>query len=371
MIKCVNIISDTNIGGAGKVLLSYLENRDRDGFEQVVVVPRGSLLIPELKTLGVRIIEFDGIADKSFDMRDIKGLTSLLKKEAPDVVHCHGAFSGRIAATRCGIKTIHTHHCCFEPPAYKKRFPAKEIFGAVNNHYSDAVIAVSPVVKDMLIETGTDPKKIEVIYNGISHPPVLNDEEKRRVRQKYGVADDAFLCAIIARLEEEKGHRYLLEAAKILEDQGEGITLIIAGAGSLEESLRAEAKAKGLSNVIFTGFIKEIWEVENIMDLQINASHLSETTSLSLLEGMCLGVPAVVSDVGGNPHVIQNGVNGLLFPKKDSKSLADAILRCKNDSEFYRTISKNCPEIFEERFTGKVMAQKMEAIYRRLAGKGE
>jgi glycosyltransferase involved in cell wall biosynthesis len=53
--------------------------------------------------------------------------------------------------------------------------------------------------------------------------------------------------------------------------------------------------------------VSEIYKIENIMDLQINASYGTEATSLSLLEGMCLGVPAVVSDFGGNPYVIEDG----------------------------------------------------------------
>ena len=125
----------------------------------------------------------------------------------------------------------------------------------------------------------------------------------------------------------------------------------------------------GLNNVIFTGFIKTIWEIENIMDLQLNASYGTEATSMSLLEGMCLGIPAAVSDFGGNPYVIQDGVNGVIFPKKDSKALAQAILRCKNDPELYGKMAENCPKIFEERFTGKVMAEQIESIYHRLVEK--
>ncbi|MEE0776339.1 MAG: glycosyltransferase family 1 protein, partial [Bacillota bacterium] len=70
-------------------------------------------------------------------------------------------------------------------------------------------------------------------------------------------------------------------------------------------------------------------------------------------------------------YVIEDGVNGILFRKKDSEALAQAILRCKNDPGFYQTMAANCPKIFEERFTGEVMARNIEAIYRRLAHKGE
>lgn len=365
-MKCINLISDSNIGGAGKVLLNYLANCDRKNIEHSVIVPTGSLLIPEIEALGIRVIPFDGMHDKSFDRKDIKKLKELLKTEAPDIVHCHGSLTGRIAATGCGIKTVHTRHSIFDQPTYKKRFPIKQILGAINNRYSDIIIAVSPAAKDNIVEIGTDPDKVKVVYNGISRPRVLGAAEKQAVKDKYGIGNDQFVCAIIARLEEVKGHRYLLEAAKILMEQKEPVTILIAGTGSIEEELRAEAKAMGLTNVIFTGFIKTIWEIENIMDLQLNASYGTEATSISLLEGMCLGIPAAVSDFGGNPYVIQDGVNGVLFPKKNSEALAKAILRCKNNPVLYKTMAENCPKIFETKFTGKVMAEQIEAIYRQL-----
>lgn len=366
MKKCIQLISDSNIGGAGKVLLSYLANCNRIDFEHAAIVPTDSLLIPEIEALGIRVIPFDGMKDKSYNRNDVKALVKVFQLEKPDIVHCHGALSGRIAATRCGIKTINTRHSIFDQPAYKKRFPVKNILGAINNRYSDVIIAVSPAAKDNIVEIGTDPHKVEVVFNGISAPKRLNKEEREEIRNKYGITPDTFVCAIIARLEEVKGHHYLLEAAAFLQNRGENIVFLIAGTGSCEKALKEEAEALALKNVIFTGFIKTIWEIENIMDLQLNASYGTEATSMSLLEGMCLGVPAAVSDFGGNPYVIQDGINGVIFTKKDSRALAEAILRCKNNPALYKKMAENCPEIFEERFTAKAMAEQIEAIYHRL-----
>ena len=65
MIRVLNIISDTNIGGAGRVVLNYLKYADRSRFETLVALPRGSLLKPLVEKAGVRAIEIDGIADRS------------------------------------------------------------------------------------------------------------------------------------------------------------------------------------------------------------------------------------------------------------------------------------------------------------------
>lgn len=76
-MTCVlNIISDTNIGGAGRVLLNYLQYCDRTQFQVSVALPQGSLLKPPLEELGATVYEVDGIADRSFDRRDIRLLQS-------------------------------------------------------------------------------------------------------------------------------------------------------------------------------------------------------------------------------------------------------------------------------------------------------
>lgn len=84
-------------------------------------------------------------------------------------------------------------------------------------------------------------------------------------------------------------------------------------------------------NLCFAGFVEDVTPLMNITDIQVNASYGTEATSLSLLEGMSLGIPAVVSDFGGNPGVITDGENGLITPQKDADALADALIRLCGD----------------------------------------
>ena len=104
MIRVLNIISDTNIGGAGRVLINYLQYADRAQFDTAVALPRGSLLKAPLEELNTTVYEVDGIADRSYDKEDVKLLRELIGRVDPDIVHTHGALSGRIAARRCGKK---------------------------------------------------------------------------------------------------------------------------------------------------------------------------------------------------------------------------------------------------------------------------
>lgn len=364
MIKVINVITDTNIGGAGKILLSFLEKYDRTKFDIIIIIPTNSLLKDALSKIGVRYIEVGGIADRSDAKESIHELYEIFKAEQPQIVHTHASFGARRAAKKykkCGI--IYTRHSVFDQPKYKKCFPFKQINGAVNNYYCDKVIAVSPAAKDNIVEVGVDEKKVQVIFNGIEAAKKLNQEEKIKIREKWGIKQDDFVVAIIARLEEVKGHRCVLEAAEKFKNIDKQVKIIIAGTGGIEERLRQQAESLKLDNVIFTGFIKEIYEIENIMDLQINCSYGTEATSLSLLEGMSLSIPAVVSDFGGNPYVIENQVNGLVIKKKDSEALLNAILEFKNNKELYKKCSQGSLRVFNEKFTAESMTNHIQDVY--------
>ena len=89
MIKVMNIISDTNIGGAGRVLLNYVKYYNRDEFDVSVAVPRGSALVPRLKALGVRTLELDIDGDRSFDRAAVPVLKQAIDKEMPDLSLIH------------------------------------------------------------------------------------------------------------------------------------------------------------------------------------------------------------------------------------------------------------------------------------------
>jgi glycosyltransferase involved in cell wall biosynthesis len=142
------------------------------------------------------------------------------------------------------------------------------------------------------------------------------------------------------------------------------VRIFVAGTGSLEAELRSAAEREGLDNVAFTGFLTDVYKLENIMDLQLNASWGTEATSLALLEGMSLGVPAVVSDFGGNPFVIQSWENGVVVPKKDPAALADAILQLSRDAGLMRQLSARAVRVFYARFTVSAMTRSIENLYR-------
>lgn len=300
-IKVIEVSSDTNIGGAGKCLLTLLENFDYNTFDVKVVLPKNSLLKPHIDKMNIPVIEVDGIADKSLDFAAVKELRMIFKRERPDIVHTHASMSARIAAKQAGAKVVYTRHSVFEPSKKISRGIGKVINGMINNHYADSIIAVAEAAKDNLTDTGVKESKIKVILNGVDGLTPVSTDEKRIIKERFNLPDGYKAVSIVARLEDIKGHDYFIEAADRLLQKGIKARFYIAGTGSYENHLKEKVKNMNRQEqIIFTGFISDVDKLMSITDVQANASFGTEATSLALLEGMSLGIPAVVSDFGGN-----------------------------------------------------------------------
>jgi len=365
-MKVIEVSSDTNIGGAGRILLVLLREIDKSEFDVVTLLPKNSLLKPEIEKLGVRVIEADISPDKSLDFRAIRTLKEIFDKEKPDIVHTHASMSARIAAKLSGAKIVYTRHSVFPPSQKISRGIGKALNGIVNNFFSDKIIAVAEAAKDNLTKTGVSAKKIEVILNGVY--PLEYNEDVETIKTRFAVKNEKVI-SIVARLEDIKGHDYFIECADMLLKRGNDYKFFIAGTGSYEEHLKLKVKKLGRENdIIFTGFLDDVDNLLRITDLQVNASYGTEATSLSLLEGMSLGIPSVVSDFGGNPGVASNGINGLIVNQKDAKALADAIEIILNNKDFYDKLSKGSKQIFNERFTAERMTKNTENVYKSVIG---
>ncbi len=365
MIRVLNIISDTNIGGAGRVILNYLRYADRTRFETLVAVPRGSLLKEPLEQAGTQVYEVDGMADRSYHKNDVKLLQDLIRRIRPDLVHTHGALSGRIAAKRCHVPVVYSRHSAFPVPAKLKYPPGRWVNKLVNEHYADHIIAVSPATRDNLVEGGISPKKITVVMNGIAPVPQTSPQERVRLRESLGISPGTFLFGILARIEDYKGHLYLIHGAKLLKEQGRtGFRILVAGTGSFEEEVQRAVTETGVEDVVqMLGFRTDVEALLNILDVQLNASYGTEATSLALLEGMSLGLPSIASDYGGNPFLVEQGVNGLIFPSQDSQALAKCMARLMDHPNEVRRMGTRAKELFEAKFTGEVFAQNIEGVY--------
>lgn len=365
MIKVLNIISDTNIGGAGRALLNYLAHSDRTEFVNSVIVPKGSKLTARIEALGVRAVEADIEADRSYSPRDTALLKKLIRAEAPDICHTHGSLTGRIAAKGCGVKTVVTRHSAF--PFSKKitKTPLKLGYRFLYEHYADRIIAISPAGAELIYDLGVGRDKVETMMNGAEPLSRISDAEREKLRESFGVGKDTFLLGVLARIEEYKGHADMLRALSMLRAGGRDVKLLIAGTGGYEGEVKRLIAEAGLEEcAIMAGFRSDVAAVLSAMDLQLNASYISETSSLSVIEGFSIALPAVCSRASGNPYLVNDGVSGLLFEPRNAADLAEKIERVMDSKELYASLSRGARAEYEARFTAERFAKDLEGIYK-------
>ena len=365
MIRVLNVISDTNIGGAGRVILNYLRYTDLDCFETWVALPRGSLLKIPLEEAGARVREVDGMADRSYHREDVKRLRALMAELKPDIVHTHGCLSGRIAAKRCKIPAVYSRHSAFPVSAKLRYPPGRWVNKFVNEHYANRIIAVSPATRDNLTQGGISPKKITVVMNGVAPVSRTSPEEQDALRRELSIPAGSTVFGILARLEDYKGHLYLVEAARLLRERGrKDFTVLVAGTGPFAETLRRAVEQFGVEDYIrLLGFRSDVPQLLNLLDVQLNCSYGTEATSMALLEGMSLGLPTIASDYGGNPWVVEDGKSGLLFPSRNALALADAMEHLIDHPAERAAMGARAQMVYAQRFTGEVFARTTENIY--------
>ena len=361
MIKVLHVISDTGIGGAGVLLLNLLKHGDIARFSYSVALPRRSLLLPRLQEIGIQTMPLDYLADRSADPAAIPALLSLFAREKPNILHTHAGFSARAAGLLTGIPVrVNTKHCLTGSGGFRP------LRAGLENVLSTHHIATAQAAGELLLHEGIYSTKIHIIENGSDPIPRLPSKEKSLLRQELGIPETAFVIGMAARMERGKGQETLLAAAKMIARQEPSLIFLFAGTGSMENDLRQKAKEWGLlENVKFLGFRADAGRIMNLFDLNINASYISETSSLSLSEGMSLGIVPVVSRIGGNPFMADFGRCGVIVPPRAPEALAEAILALYHSPRARAELSRRALTHYESHFRAEDMARRTEALYLR------
>ena len=360
-IKVLHVLTDKNVGGAGRWLLNYLRYHDRREFLVKVVLPLESALIPLLTPLDVELILCSDMTDSSFDRKAFGALKEIFIDEQPFIVHTHASLTARMAAKAIHVPVVlNTKHCMESAPgSLAKRIARRE----VNHRFSDKTIAVSKAVRKSMIAGGVSPKRVVTIYNGVEKIHKLNDEQRAELFASLGVAAGRKAVGIVARLEEVKDHAMFLQAVYQVVQEREDIQFYVIGDGSLRYELQTYAMELGVEDfVTFTGFVDDVEKIEGALDLAVLTSK-EEALCLSLIETMSVGIPAIGTDTGGVGEVILHGQNGYLVPVGNADRLAKRILELLSDEELYQNMSQTAEAFVAEHFSAQQMTARIERLY--------
>ena len=351
----LHISRTMDIGGAERIVYQ-LSSDLKDEFDSVHVASTGGLWESELAAQGIqhhKILDIDSKNPVTV-LKLLFSIHQIIKQKGITIVHTHhrmAAFYIRL------LKLVHPKliHVYTAHNVFKDKLPLYRF--ALKNAKS---VAVGEAVNNNLKEDVgiTDSK---VIYNG-----VILKETDNQVDDIVGYDGTKLGC--IARLSEQKGLTYLIEAMSLLTVKN--IRLFIVGDGELRNELENKVEELDLQDsVIFLGYRKDIVECINSFDFLVSSS-LFEGLALNVIETFMNGKTMVATNIPGINEVV-NAENGILVPVKDATAMAKAIEKMATDPRLREKLANQAKKDYENKFSYPLFLGNYRELYRELKGESK
>lgn len=286
--------------------------------------------------------------------RAIAGLTAVLQRERPDVIHAHNPAAGAAAAIARGL--ARTRRTAVVTTFHGLTADRLTLAARVLQASSDAVIAVGASSTRALESAGLAAGLASTIENAVAVAATRPVDE---VRAELGTADGE-LVVNVGRYVPEKDQKLLIDAVAELAARRPALRAAIVGIGPLENALRRRAAELGVADrILLTGPRADAVDLLAAADA-VAISSRSEGLPLVLLEAMSLGKPIVATSVGSIPDVLEDGRSGLLVPSGDAGAFAAALERVLVDPG---TLGERARIIAEQRFSVGAMAERTLDVY--------
>jgi glycosyltransferase involved in cell wall biosynthesis len=354
-LSIAHVGDSMEMGGAEKLTATLCRlQRDRGHKASVHCLYRLGVLGEELQAEGFEVFLYH---PASFLQR-MRNLYRSFRRSRPDVVHCHNATAAIMAAfpaRLAGVKTvIVTRHGLVKPPYQIRR----ELKFALASRWCDWIVGVCEGTRTNLLAAPFAARdKIIQIYNG-----AVPADIRAVPRPKKG-----FTLLYVGRLAPLKDHATLLQAVALTRAQQPDVQLWIVGDGPLELSLRELTDELGLNEcVTFFGEQADVSPFLLAADLFVSSS-ITEGLPVSLLEAMSVGLPAVVTDVGGMGEIARLSGAVTLVPSSDPEGMARALCEAATGKQKLSELGQLASHCYEQYFRPERMLDDYMSLYNRCA----
>jgi len=356
--RVLQLLATGGNGGAQESYTGLLLHLDRSAYEvRALSLSRGSA-VQRLHRLGL-VVE---VIDEADDEAAVRELAAYLRREEIDLLHAHmyraeviGTRAALAAGTPVVMATVHSS---------RVRSPQDVATLAGLTPAMDRLIVPSVAIEAKVRAEGRN-GAFSVIPNGVDLARFDLPLGSCALRREFGIPPGAPLLGVIARLEQEKGHRYLIAAMPAILQVATDAWLVIVGEGSLAGDLRAQAAAlpaPANRRIVFTGRREDVASITGELDIAVLPS-LREAQGISILEAMARRRPVVASAVGGIPEVLTDGLDGLLVPPADPGALATACIRLACSADLRKRLGEAGRATVEARFSLDAGVRRIEAAY--------
>ena len=301
----------------------------------------------------------------NYDLLTVAALRRHLRREKVQVFLFQGSRGirlGGLAARLAGVPGVAWVHSGggLKTTAYDRWLCRRAIthFGAVSDS----------IARELAGLPWVGPGRTTRVYHGLDLE-WFQPTGCRRLRGELALPDGAPVLAVVARLEDLKGHADLFRCLPDLWAQFPELRVLLAGQGPDEARLRAlAADLDQRGRVRFLGHCLDVRPVLEAADVFVLPSH-QEGLPFAVLEAMAMGLPVVATAAGGTGEAVIDGETGLLTPPADPAALGAALRRLLEDEELRERLVRGARRHLEEQFSFSRAVDQVEALLQRVASR--
>lgn len=353
-----------NGGGHVTYVLSLLKGLKGQYDLTVAAPPTGRLYQAASAERGVRVLPGLYTSRPLALLKEVRRLRSFLRQERFDVIHVNGGADHRhIMLASLGLRhrpaIVWTKHNTNPVCSFGHRLRAR--FG------THASIAVCEYVARILGQSGYSRHPISVVRNGIDHNHLqpADPASKQAFRDKLfgSLDDDVLVLGSIGGTDYNKGWLDLVQAAsRLAPDQQRRLRIVVAG-DPPTPCMQAKVDLLAMrQQVIFPGLVKDVRTVLGACDIGFVLSY-REAASYASCETMAMGLPALVSNAGGLPENVRDGLDGWVVPAGDIDAMADVLRRILANPQVLAPMGRSARERVEHMFSTPGFIEDTKKVY--------
>ncbi|WP_432359032.1 N-acetyl-alpha-D-glucosaminyl L-malate synthase BshA [Sporosarcina sp. UB5] len=370
----VGIICYPTIGGSGVVATELGLKMAEKGHEMHFITSSRPFRIPDVHpNIQFHEVKIDGYAVFRYPPYDIalaNRIAQVIEEEKLDLLHVHYAVPHAVSAAlgkdmaNSTIGIITTLHGTDVTILGQDEALKNTVRYGI--HKSNLTTAVSESLRQDTLSLINPDKEIITIYNFI-------DEEKYKpvdpgsLKSELGIQKEEKVIIHISNFRSVKRVHDIIDSFKIIRKDIDS-KLLLVGAGPKKIEMMEKVKQEGLEgDVIFTGKRDDLPELLAISDLMFLLSE-KEAFGLVLLEAFSCGVPAIATNIGGIPEVIEDGKNGFLVELGDIENAAKKAKILFEDRIMFDRFRENAMQTVREKFNSASIVHQYEELYYKVAG---
>jgi glycosyltransferase involved in cell wall biosynthesis len=340
--------------------LELLKNLDPQKYNIAIAsVGQGGVLEKDFRHLGYPLFIFD--KKHRFDVTLIWKLAKLIKRFNVDIVMTtlfYADVIGALAAWFAGVKAVISWEVVTAPQQRRHSLA----YSLAQRKFTKVVSVSDAIARIVVEDRGVPAEKVVTIHYGVDIEKYYMNGALN-IRAELGIGEDKTILGTVARLTEQKGHCYLIEAAPAVISKFPNVKFVFVGGGPLEDALKRQTKELGIEeHFLFLGFRQDVVELLNTCDVFVLPS-LYEGFPNVVLEAMACGKPVIATSVDGTPEAVVHGETGYLVEPENPKVLSDALISLLNHPDQLKLFGKNGRSRVENHFSLKRQIQQFEDLF--------